>query len=51
MKCFTLSTGIHYAETRNFVKYQKLGSCEMWAWRRMERMIWTYRLKNYEVIH
>jgi hypothetical protein len=31
--------------------YKYLESFEMWCWRRMEKIIWTDRVRNEEVLH
>ena len=35
---------LNTAEKRVNQKY--LGSCEMWCWRRMEKISWTDRVRN-----
>ena len=47
------STVLYGAETWTLGKpdQQHLESCEMWWWRRMEKISWTDRVKNEEVLH
>jgi hypothetical protein len=53
VKCCIWSTVLYGAETWTLRKvYQKyLGSLEMWCCRRMEKIIWTDRVRNVEVLH
>ena len=37
--------------TRREVGQKFLESFEMWCWRRMEKISWTHRVKNAEVLH
>ena len=51
IKCYIWSIALHGAAKWTLRKVQKhLESCEMWRWRRMEKISWTYRMKN-EVLH
>jgi hypothetical protein len=51
-KCYILSTASYGAETWTLRKVDQnyLESCEMWCWRRMEKIIWTDRVRNEEVL-
>jgi hypothetical protein len=44
---------LYGAETWIFQELDKkyLESFEMWCWRRMEKISWTYCVKNEEVLH
>jgi hypothetical protein len=57
--CFEQQGGIKFksttlcgAETRTLRKVEQkyVGSFEMWCWRRMEKISWTDRVKNAEVL-
>jgi len=52
VKCYTQSIAAYGAETRALQKLDQkyLDSFEMWCWRRMERINWTVRVKNEEVL-
>jgi hypothetical protein len=52
VKCHIWSTGFCGAETWTLQKIDNkyLESFEMWCWRRMERIIWTDRVGNDEVL-
>jgi hypothetical protein len=52
VNCYIWSTAFHCAETRTLWKvYQKyLESFEMWCWRRMDKISWTDRVRNEEVL-
>jgi hypothetical protein len=52
LKCYIWSIALYGAETGTFraVGQKKLESFEMWCWRRMEKISWTDRLRNEEVI-
>ena len=45
VKCYIWSTALYGAETWT------LGKIEMWCWRRMEKITWTDRVGNEEVLH
>ena len=53
VKCYIWSTALYGAESWTLSKvdqkYQK--SFEMWCWKRMEKISWTDRVKNEEVLH
>jgi hypothetical protein len=53
VKCYIWSIALYGAETWTLRKVNQkyLGSCEMWCWRRMEKISWTDRLKSVEVLH
>jgi hypothetical protein len=53
VKCYIWSIAFYGAETWTFRKvHQKyLESFEMWCWRRMEKINWTDRVRNEEVLH
>jgi hypothetical protein len=53
VKRYIWSIALYGAETWTFRKvYQKyLESFEVWCWRRVEKTIWTDRVKNEEVLH
>jgi hypothetical protein len=53
VKCYIWSIALYGAETWTLWKVgQKyLGSFEMWSWRRMEKISWTDRVRNGEVLH
>ena len=52
MKCYTLSIALYSAETWTLqaVDQKYLESFEMWCWRRMEKLSWTYHVRNEEVL-
>jgi hypothetical protein len=52
-KCYIRSIALYGVETWTLGKVgQKyLGSFEMWCWRRMEKLSWTDRVGNEEVLH
>ena len=53
MKCCTGSTSLYGAETgtlRN-ADQKYLENFKMWCWSRMEKISWTDRLRNEEVLH
>jgi hypothetical protein len=47
------SIALYGAETRTLRKVDQkyLESFEMWCWRRMEKISWTDRVRNEEVLH
>jgi hypothetical protein len=51
VKCYIWSIALHGAETWTLRKVDKkyLESFEMCCWRRMEKIIWTDRVRNEEV--
>jgi hypothetical protein len=53
VKCYTWSIALYGAETWTLQKAEQkyLESFEMWCWRRMEKISWTDRVRNEEVIH
>ena len=53
VKCYIWNTALCGAETwtRRRVDQKYLESFEMWCWRRMEKISWTDRVKNEEVLH
>ena len=52
MKCYIWSVALYGAETWTIRKKEKkyLESFEMWCWRRMEKIRWTDRITNEEVL-
>ena len=52
MKCYIQSIAVYGAETWTLQKLDQkyLDSSEMWCWRRMERINWTVRVKNEELL-
>jgi hypothetical protein len=52
MKCYIWSTAVYGAETGTVraVDQKKLESFEMWCWRRMEKISWTDKVRNEEVL-
>ena len=52
MKCYIQSTAVYGVETWTLQKLDQkyLDSFEMWCWRTMERINWTVRVKNEEVL-
>jgi hypothetical protein len=53
VKCYIWSTVLYGAETWTLWKVEQkyLESFEMWCWRRMEKISWTDRVGNEEVLH
>jgi hypothetical protein len=53
IKCYIWSIALYGAETWTLRKADQktLESFEMWCWRRMEKIIWTDRVRNEEVLH
>jgi hypothetical protein len=52
IKCYIWSIALYGAETGMVwgVDQKQLESCEMWCWRRMEKISWTDRVRNEEVL-
>jgi hypothetical protein len=52
MKCYIWSIDLHVAETwmLRAVDQKRLKSFEMWCWRRKEKISWTYRARDKEVL-
>ncbi|MGX9339094.1 hypothetical protein, partial [Pantoea dispersa] len=52
VKCYIWSIALYGSETWTMRKMEKkyLESFEMWCWRRMEKVKWTDRMRNYEVL-
>jgi hypothetical protein len=52
VKCYVWSTDLYGAETWTLraVNEKHLESFEMWCWRRMEKISWTYHVRNEEVL-
>jgi hypothetical protein len=50
---YCICRGLYCAETWALRKVDQkyLGSFEMWCWRRMEKISWTDRVRNEEVLH
>jgi hypothetical protein len=53
VKCYVWSIGLHGAETWTLRKVDQkyLESLDIWCWRRMEKINWTDRVRNEEVLH
>jgi hypothetical protein len=53
VKCYIWSIVLYGAETWTLPKVDQkhLESFEMWCWRRMEKISWTDRVRNEEVLH
>jgi hypothetical protein len=53
VKCYIWSIALYGAETWTLWKMDQkyLESFEMWCWRRMEKISWTGRVRNEEVLH
>jgi hypothetical protein len=53
VKCYIWSIALYGAETWTLRKVDQkyLESFEMWCWRRMEKIIWTDRVRNEEILH
>jgi hypothetical protein len=53
VKCYIWSIALYGAETWTLRKVDQkhLESFEMWCWRRMEKISWTDRVRNEEVLH
>jgi len=51
-KCYIWNIVLYGSETGTFrsVDQKQLDSCEMWCWRRMEKISWTDRVRNEEVL-
>jgi hypothetical protein len=52
MKCYIWNTSLYGAENWTLLKVDRkyLESFEMWCWRRMEKISWTDRMRNEEVL-
>jgi len=52
VKCYIWNIALYGAETWTFraVDQKHLESFEMWCWRRMEKISWTDRVRNEEVL-
>ena len=50
MECCIWSIALYGAETLRAVDQKHLESFEMWCWRRMEKISWTYHVRNEEVL-
>jgi hypothetical protein len=53
VKCYIWSIALYGAETWTLRKADQkyLESFDMWCWRRMEKISWTDRVRNEEVLH
>lgn len=53
LKCYPFSITLYHAEawTLRKIDHKHLEFFEMWRWRRTEKIIWTYSLKNEKVLH
>jgi hypothetical protein len=52
MKCYIWSIAMYDAETWTLWKVDQkyLQSFELWCWRKMEKVSWTDRVRNEEVL-
>ena len=52
VKCYIWSIALYGAETWKLraVDQKHLESSEVWCWRRMEKIRWTYHVSNEEVL-
>jgi hypothetical protein len=52
VKCYIWSIALYGAETRTLraVDQKHLESSEMWCWRRMEKISWTDRVRNKDIL-
>ena len=52
VKCYVWSMALYGAETWKLqaTDQKRLGSFEMWCWRRMEKISWTDHVRNEEVL-
>jgi len=50
VECCIWSIALYGAETLRAVDQKHLESFEMWCWRRMEKISWTYHVRNEEVL-
>ena len=52
VKCYVWGMALYGAETWTLraTDHKRLESYEMWYWRRMEKISWTDRVKNEEVL-
>jgi len=52
IKCYIWSMVLYGAETPTLraLDHKRLGSFEMWCWRRMEKISWTDHVRNEEVL-
>jgi hypothetical protein len=53
VKCYIWSISLYGAETWTLRKVDQkcLERFEMWCWRRMEKISWTDRVRNEEILH
>ena len=53
VKCYIWSIPLYSAENWIFKKIEqtKLGSFEMWCWKRMKKISWASQVENEEVLH
>jgi hypothetical protein len=53
IKCYIWSIALYGAEkwTLRKIDQKYLESFEMWCWRRMEKISWTDRVRNAEILH
>jgi hypothetical protein len=53
VKCYIWSIALYGAGTWTLRKFDQkyLESFEIWCWRRMEKVSWTDRVRNEEVLH
>ena len=52
MKCYVWSIALYGAETWTLraMDQKHLETCEMWCWRRMEKISWTDHVRNEDVL-
>jgi hypothetical protein len=53
VNCYTWSTALYASEmlTHRKVYAKDLKCFQMWCWRRMEKISWTNRVRNVELLH
>ena len=53
VNCYIFIIALYDGETRTLreVDQKSLESFEMWCWRRMEKISWTDRVRNEEILH
>jgi hypothetical protein len=53
MKCYVWSTALYDAEAWTLGKADRkyLGNFDMWYWRTVEKISWTDRVRNQEILH
>jgi len=53
VKCLAWSVALHASETWTISKtvMKRIEAFEMWIWRKMEKIIWTAKVSNSEVLN